>query len=81
MGLVRIKHYHQRLLYRPTNTEYVFGRRHKPYGVVNFPPEMRQLQRMIEAREHAIWEMNLPTPAELFAAAPNGPAIWEDVVS
>ncbi len=73
------KHYHQRLLYRPTNTEYVFGRRHEPYGVVNFPPERDQLQRMIEAREHAIWEMSLPTPAELFASAPEAPAVWESI--
>ena len=46
---------------------------------MNFPPEMLQLQRMIEAREQAIWEMELPTPAELFASAPNGSAIWENI--
>ncbi len=73
------KHYHQRMLYRPTNTEYVFGRRHEPYGIVNFPAEREQLKRMIVAREHAIWEMDLPTPAELFASAPKGPAIWENI--
>ena len=73
------KHYHHRMFYRPTNTEYVFGRRHKPYGVVNFPTERLQLQRMIDAREHTIWEMNLPTPAELFASAPKGPAVWEKI--
>ena len=73
------KHYHHKMFYRPTNTEYVFGRRHKPYGVVNFPAEREQLLRMIEARERAIWEMDLPTLNELFASAPKGPAVWENI--
>jgi len=73
------KHYHERLLYRPTNTEYVWGRRHEPFGVFNFPPEMRQLERMIDARERAIREMDLPSPAALFAREPAGGAIWERV--
>ena len=75
------KHYHERLLYRPTNTEYVWGRRHEPYGIVNFPPEIEQLKRMIAARDRAMWEMEKPTPAALFATAPNGPAVWETIPS
>jgi len=75
------KHYHMRLLYRPTNTEYVWGRRNEPYGAVNFPAEMAQLGRMIEARERAMWAMDLPTPTTLFATAPSGAAVWERVPS
>jgi len=43
--------------WRPTNTEYVYGRRHKPYGNENFPSERLELDRLvIEADEniHAI---------------------------
>jgi mono/diheme cytochrome c family protein len=75
------KHYHVRLLYRPTNTEYVWGRRAEPFGVVNFPPEMAQLERMVEAREAAIWDMDLPSPAAAVAVPPPGPAVWEQVPS
>ncbi|NNF42872.1 MAG: c-type cytochrome [Phycisphaerales bacterium] len=78
-ALAADKHYHERLVYRPTNTEYVWGRRHEPYGIVNFPPEWEQLERMIDARQRALWDGDRPTPAELFAAAPRGPAIWEAV--
>lgn len=70
------KHYHFRHLYRATNTEYVWGRRAKPFGVVNFPPEQAQLEKMIAAREQAMWEMDKPSPAGVFAAAPGGQAIW-----
>ena len=41
--------------WRPTNTEYVYGRRHKPYGNKNFPSERLELDRLVvEAdREHS----------------------------
>ncbi|MFT5423878.1 MAG: mono/diheme cytochrome c family protein [Phycisphaerales bacterium] len=62
------KHYFQRLIYRPTNTEYIWGRRHEPYGNVNFPAEFVQLERMTEARESRIWSMDKPSPEDLFRA-------------
>ncbi|MHC5114683.1 MAG: PVC-type heme-binding CxxCH protein, partial [Planctomycetota bacterium] len=70
------KHSLFRLLYRPTNTEYVWGRRAEPYGVVNFPPEMEQLERMIARREAALRAVEV-SPAAIFAHAPTGPALWE----
>lgn len=73
------KHYHFRQLYRPTNTEYVWGRRAEPFGVVNFPHEQAQLRRMIDARQRALWEMPKPTPDQLFAEPPEGKPIWEFV--
>ena len=33
--------------WRPVNTEYVYGRRHKPYGNQNFPSEMQDLDRLV----------------------------------
>jgi hypothetical protein len=71
------KHYHWRHRYRATNTEYVWGRRHKPFGNVNFPTELLHLDSMAEAREKALWEMDKPSLGQLFAIAPTGKAIWE----
>jgi putative membrane-bound dehydrogenase-like protein len=71
------KHYHFRHRYRATNTEYVWGRRHKPFGIVNFPSELDHLDKMVATREKAMWEMDKPTLAQLFAKAPSGKAIWE----
>lgn len=42
--------------YRPVNGEYVYGRRRRPFGVVNFPSEMDTLDAMVvreEGRIHA----------------------------
>ncbi len=61
------KHYYWRLRYRATNTEYVWGRRANPFGVVNFPPEMEQLERMVAAREAAVWAMDKPSLADALA--------------
>nr|MBX2851356.1 hypothetical protein [Phycisphaeraceae bacterium] len=71
------KHYHWRHRYRATNTEYVWGRRHKPFGNVNFPPELDHLDKMIETREAALWAMDKPSLGQLFAKAPGEKAIWE----
>ncbi|MEO0475649.1 MAG: PVC-type heme-binding CxxCH protein [Planctomycetota bacterium] len=71
------KHYHWRHRYRATNTEYVWGRRHKPYGIVNFPPELLHLDSMVATREKALWEMEKPSLGQLFANAPGEKAIWE----
>jgi len=75
------KHYHFRQLYRPTNTEYIWGRRAEPFGVVNFPPEQEQLRRMVDARQRDLWQMPKPTPEALFAKPPTGQPIWEIVPS
>lgn len=71
------KHYQFRLRYRATNTEYVWGRRHRPFGIVNFPPELDHIDGMVDAREQAMWKMGKPTIEQLFAKAPSGKAIWE----
>lgn len=73
------KHYHERLAYRPTNTEYVWGRRHEPFGAVNFPPETAQLERMIAARDRLLWTLPKPSPEALFAMRPAGTSLWEQM--
>ena len=40
--------------WRPTNTEYVYGRRHKPYGNHNFPGEMQELDRLVKQADTEI---------------------------
>jgi mono/diheme cytochrome c family protein len=74
-------YYHERLWYRPTNTEYVYGRRHEPFGVVNFPPEIEQLARMIDARDQALGSRTPPSIEALFGAwiGDTAPPIWETV--
>lgn len=71
------KFYHERLIYAATNTEYVWGQRREPFGSVNFPEEESQLNRMVAARQQAMWTMDKPTPAQLLASPPSGPAVWE----
>ena len=42
--------------WRPVNGEYVYGRRHEPFGSVNFPGEMKQLDEMVAERDRRIWD-------------------------
>lgn len=68
--------------WRPVNAEYIVGRRVEPFGAVNFPGEMRQLEEMVAAREQAIWALARqlrdvrypePTGTEPTASARRGP--------
>jgi lysophospholipase L1-like esterase len=53
--LVRDKNQQFFYRWRPVNAEYVVGRRVEPFGAVNFPPEMRQLDEMVAERDRRIW--------------------------
>lgn len=44
------------LRWRPLNAEYVVGRRVEPFGSVNFPGEMKQLDRMLADMDKRIWK-------------------------
>ena len=55
--------------WRPVNGEYVFGRRKEPFGVKDFPPEMRQLEAQIAERERAIAKLAARTSASQPSAA------------
>jgi lysophospholipase L1-like esterase len=54
--LVRDKNQQFFLRWRPVNAEYVVGRRVEPFGSVNFPGEMKQLDEIVAARDRRIWE-------------------------
>ena len=43
--------------WRPVNTEYVYGRRHEPFGSNNFPEEMTRLDELIEQAEKKVWSL------------------------
>ncbi|MCX6839860.1 MAG: GDSL-type esterase/lipase family protein [Verrucomicrobia bacterium] len=45
--------------YRPLNYFYIKGGRMEPYGVVNFPGELKKLLQMVENRDSAIWKVAL----------------------
>ncbi len=56
--------------YRPINTEYVYGRRHEPYGDDNFPEEMKRLESLAQAADARLhagqWRIVQPDPWEGF---------------
>ena len=70
------KHWLMRMWYRPTNTAYVWGGRHEPFGAVNFPPEMAQLRRMFNARTGFMHTMDKPEPLAVLAERTSIP-LWE----
>ena len=42
--------------FRPVNAEYVVGRRVEPFGSVNFPGEMKQLDEIVATGDRRIWQ-------------------------
>jgi lysophospholipase L1-like esterase len=52
--------------YHAVNGEYIYGRRKEPFGVVNFPGEMKQLEDIAAEGDRRIWELtqsfDLKTP-------------------
>jgi hypothetical protein len=56
--------------YRPLNYFYIKGGRMEPYGVVNFPGELKKLLQMVENRDSAIWKVALSL-RERSTAQPN----------
>lgn len=49
--------------WRPSNSEYVIGRRTKPYGSVSFPPEMKKMDELIGEKEAEIRKL-LSSPSK-----------------
>ncbi|YCM46587.1 PVC-type heme-binding CxxCH protein [Verrucomicrobiaceae bacterium 227] len=41
--------------YKIPNGVHVYGRRHKPFGPVNYPTELKKLEQICVARDQAIW--------------------------
>jgi putative heme-binding domain-containing protein len=44
--------------WRAVNGEYIYGRRAEPFGVVNFPGEMKKLDEMVAERDRRILALN-----------------------
>ena len=43
--------------HRAVNGYYIYGDRKRPYGVVNFPDEFDKLRKMIDNRDHRVWDV------------------------
>jgi glucose/arabinose dehydrogenase len=43
--------------YRAVNGCYIYGGRKAPFGIVNFPAEFAKLRKMIQNREHRVWDI------------------------
>ena len=54
--------------YKIPNGVHVYGRRHKPFGPVNYPPELKKLEQMTDNRDQAIWAAAQGKPFDLAAA-------------
>jgi lysophospholipase L1-like esterase len=58
--------------WRPVNAEYVVGRRVEPFGSVNFPPEMRQLDEIVSELDQRAWKRGLAAAGLRYALATGG---------
>lgn len=59
--------------YRPLNYYYIKGGRAEPYGVVNFPGELKKLLQMVQNRDQLIWDGAAGVPVKgLVPATKNG---------
>lgn len=72
-ALIRDKNQQFFYRWRPVNGEYVYGRRLEPFGSVNFPAEMQQLDEMVVERDRRIWS-RAATVAGLTYPAGGAPA-------
>ncbi len=52
---VREKNWVWEKYYKIPNGVHVYGRRHRPFGPVNYPAELEKLEQMVANRDRAIW--------------------------
>jgi lysophospholipase L1-like esterase len=52
--------------WRAVNGEYIYGRRKEPFGIVNFPAEMKQLDEMVAERDAKISQLAQPPGTQAF---------------
>jgi mono/diheme cytochrome c family protein/glucose/arabinose dehydrogenase len=65
---VREKNWLWEKYYKIPNGVHVYGRRHRPFGPVNYPPELKKLVQMCAVRDQAIWAAAQGKPFDLAAA-------------
>lgn len=63
--------------YKIPNGVHVYGRRHSPFGPVNYPPELKKLEEMCAVRDQAIWAAAQGKPFDLAAADAKAPPLPE----
>jgi lysophospholipase L1-like esterase len=56
--------------FRPANSEYVFGRRTKPFGAVSFPPELTHLDALADQEDAQIQRLSQPVGPQLWRVEP-----------
>ena len=56
--------------WRAHNSEYIVGRRTKPFGIVSFPPEMKQFDRLILEGDRKIESAAMPLPGQTWELQP-----------
>lgn len=54
--------------YKIPNGVHVYGRRHKPFGPANYPPELEKLEQMTANRDQVIWAAAQGKAFDLVAA-------------
>jgi len=65
---IREKNWLWEKYYKIPNGVHVYGRRHNPFGPVNYPPELKKLEEMCANRDQAIWAAAQGKPFDLAAA-------------
>lgn len=53
--------------WRAVNGFYIYGDRRKPFGVVNFPPEMARFEELIRQEELAAGKRIVEMPSQIFS--------------
>ena len=54
--------------YKIPNGVHVHGRRHRPFGQTNYPPELKKTREMTAIRDQAIWAAQANKPFDVAAA-------------
>ena len=68
LAAVREKNWMWHKHYKIPNGVHVHGRRHRPFGPVNYPHELTKLEEMTAIRDQAIWAALRGEPFDLAAA-------------
>lgn len=67
--VIKMKDDHFFYRWRAVNSEYIYGRRREPFGVIAYPPELRKLNQMTASLDSVIWDLGKSTGTESFKKA------------
>ena len=74
------KNYFHQLCWRPLNPYYIWGGRAWCWAADRPMDELEQIGHTVRERDEAIWAAKKPPVDQVWAAAPEGPEIWETPV-